>query len=107
MGMPSAALGQDSAQPAVCRNCGRPIMLPERSTALLNEYGFALVVCECGVANRLPFEHVDPEPPSRPRRRSWVAVALWLVIIGLLVLMLPSIRIEKTQDPQPPDYLTV
>ena len=93
--------------PVTCERCGRSLELPERNVALLDEYGFAHVVCECGSASRIPFESVEDGPSERRRRGPWRAIALWLVILGLLILLLPAIRVEKIEDPSPPEYLTV
>jgi hypothetical protein len=72
----------------------------------LDEFGYAMIVCDCGAGFRVPYETVEPEQRKTRRAQSWKAVALWLVILGLIVLLLPAIRIEPTPAPPPPDYLT-
>lgn len=94
-----------AAQPLVCQSCGRPVLLPAREDALLDEDGVAYVVCPCGRAHAIPFE--SPEPVSARRRRGgWQIALLWLVILGLIVLLLPMLRVEPAPEPAPDPYLT-
>lgn len=97
------------AEPLNCPNCGRPVALPQRSDALLDERGWAHILCECGFAIVVPLENVDPTPmPRKNRRPSWVAAVLWIVIIAMVALLLPAIRVvyRDPEPPQPPSYMT-
>ncbi len=104
----SLAHSAQFAEPFDCPNCGRPVALPKRDDALLDERGWAHVPCECGVANAIPFEPVEPTRPRKRRRPSWVAAILWIVIIAMIALLLPAIRVVQRdpEPPPPPSYMT-
>ena len=96
-----------SAEPLHCSTCGRAIALPRREEALLDERGWAHVTCECGTVHTIPFEPMEPIPERRPKRRSsWQAAALWIVIIALIILLLPTVQYIRQPEPDPPSYLT-
>lgn len=95
------------AEVLACSACGRAIVVPCRDQALLDERGWAHVPCECGAINAIPFDPEEPNKTARtPRRRSWVAAVLWIVILALIALLLPAVRIDRTAEPAPPSYLT-
>ena len=104
----SLAYSAPFVEPLNCPNCGRPVELPKREDALLDERGWAHVPCECGVANAVPFEPVEPVPLRTKRRPSWMAAALWIVIIAMIALLLPTIRVVQSEPepPPPPSYVT-
>lgn len=104
----SLAQSAPFAEPFNCPNCGRPVSLPKRDDALLDERGWAHVPCECGVVNAVPYEHVEPTAPRKKRRPSWMAAVLWIVIIAMIALLLPTIRVvqREPEPPQPPSYMT-
>jgi hypothetical protein len=81
-------------------------LVPARHEALLDERGWAHVPCECGSVNRIPYETVGPEQGRKRKRGSWQLAALWLVILGLVVLLFPLIQRQNEPEPPPPSYLT-
>ena len=95
------------AVPLECETCGRPITLPRREEALLDERGWAHVPCACGTIHTIPFEPMEPIPDKkRKRRASWELAALWIVILALILLLLPTVSYINQPEPEPPSYLT-
>ncbi|MEO7453153.1 MAG: hypothetical protein ABIV13_00140 [Fimbriimonadales bacterium] len=95
-----------NAAPLACSACGRPVGVPARHEALLDEQGWANIPCDCGAINRVPFDTIPVDPGRKRRRPSWELVALWFVILGLIILLFPMIQRQHEPEPAPPSYLT-
>lgn len=91
-----------------CSRCGYYVELPPVERACLDELGNVHVACErCGVENVAPM--LPPVEGNRKRRRSGsalVGVAVWLVVLGLVLLMLPAVVYQPPPPPpDPPSFL--